>query len=484
MSRSFSCSDPKFNLFNGGLGCSIDGCGQYNKCLSILNDKFIETTGCCRMKILEPNFVTVFVYMLIVPVIGIASLGALGGGIVKRPFLQSILNFDASIAGDITACLMISAQIVNMVFIFLQNHPDVPERPVINYDIAIIYTLAIPVSLCLGSDLANFLPLLPLLSFQILFFLAISPVLIYYARRQNELEDIKDQNSDVVKESALLTMSQQQIQNNNDYTENQAKLYKQLYAEQCQRFPLVPILITLGNFAINELLLLLRSSPYQYSPYFFPEGDINNQNKDKGPCEPWNFYMVLLLTGVNFMITGSVYFFMRKKELLKNTVNFYPHERFFTPPRRFFYVYAAGFLTGFVAGFVGMAAGLTMVVTMVRFKLIAAVAGATANYCYFLICIQVFTSFLVGASQSQGLPVGEQFFFYALGVLAVLTFTNYGYRLLKKYNIGHIIFYIDFAIVILNIMGNIAWGIENGYRDGFHSLEQQPSTCGNFVLDN
>lgn len=31
------------------------------------------------MKILEPNFVTVFVYILIVPVIGIASLGALGG---------------------------------------------------------------------------------------------------------------------------------------------------------------------------------------------------------------------------------------------------------------------------------------------------------------------------------------------------------------------------------------------------------------------
>ncbi|CAD8144664.1 unnamed protein product [Paramecium octaurelia] len=484
MSRPLSCSDPKFNLFNGGLGCTVNGCGQYNKCLTVLNDKLIETTGCCRMKILEPNFVTVFVYMLIVPVIGIASLGALGGGIVKRPFLQTILNFDASIAGDITACLMISAQIVNMVFIFLQNHPDVQERPVINYDIAIIYTLAIPVSMCLGSDLANFLPLLPLLSFQILFFIAISPVLIYYARRQNELEDLKDQNSDIAKESALLTMSQQQIQNQNEYTESQAKIYKQLYAEQCQRFPLVPILISLGNFVVNELLLLLRSSPYQYSPYFFPDGDINNKNKDKGPCEPWNFYMVLLLTGVNLLITSCVYFFMRKKELLKNTVNFYPHERYFTPLRRFFFVYLAGFLTGFVAGFVGMAAGLTMVVTMVQFKLIAAVAGATANYCYFLICIQVFTNFLVGASQSQGLSVGDQFFFYALGVLAVLTFTNYGYKLLQRYNIGHIIFYIDFGIVVLNIIGNIVWGVENGYRDGFRSLEQQPSTCGNYVLDN
>ena len=53
--------------------------------------------------------------------------------------------------------------------VILQNnknsHPDVPERPVINYDIAIIYTLAIPLGLCLGSDLSNFLPLLPSLSF-------------------------------------------------------------------------------------------------------------------------------------------------------------------------------------------------------------------------------------------------------------------------------------------------------------------------------
>lgn len=75
--------------------------------------------------------------------------------------------------------------------------------------------------------------------------------------------------------------------------------------------------------------------------------------------------MVLMLAGVNFIITSVVYFFMRKRELLKDTINFYPHERFFTPPRRFFLVYAAGWATGFVAGFVGMAAGLTMVVTMV-----------------------------------------------------------------------------------------------------------------------
>ena len=52
-----------------------------------------------------------------------------------------------------------------------------------------------------------------------------------------------------------------------------------------------------------------------------------------------------------------------------------------------------------------------------------------------------------------------------------MTFTNYGYKLIEKYKIGHVIFYIDFGIVALNIIGNIVWGIENGYRDGFRSLE-------------
>lgn len=66
----------------------------------------------------------------------------------------------------------------------------------------------------------------------------------------------------------------------------------------------------------------------------------------------------------------------------------------------------------------------------------------------------------------------------------MLTFTNYGYMLLRKYNVGHLIFYIDFGLVALNIIANIVWGVENGSRSGFRALEEQPSTCGNFVLDN
>lgn len=55
---------------------------------------------------------------------------------------------------------------------------------------------------------------------------------------------------------------------------------------------------------------------------------------------------------------------------------------------------------------------------------------------------------------------------------------------MKKYNVGHILFYIDFAIVLLNILGNLAWGLETGYReDGYKSLMASPNLCGKYAAD-
>ncbi|CAD8144561.1 unnamed protein product [Paramecium pentaurelia] len=135
---------------------------------------------------------------------------------------------------------------------------------------------------------------------------------------------------------------------------------------------------------------------------------------------------------------------MRKKELFKNTVYFQPHESYLRPVRNFFLVYKR-------------------------------------------ICCWVYRN---GNWINNG--IGEKFFFLCfrgkelkkiLQNLAVLIFTNYSYRLLQRYNVGHINFYIEFLIVVLNIIGNFVWGIENDYRDGFSSFESQPSTCGNFVID-
>lgn len=97
--------------------------------------------------------------------------------------------------------------------------------------------------------------------------------------------------------------------------------------------------------------------------------------------------MLILLLSVNIVITLVVYFFKRKEEYTKDAVKFFNCERFYTPGTRFWKIYAAGWATGIVAGFMGMAAGLVMITTMAEFGLIAAVAGGTANYCYFIICL-------------------------------------------------------------------------------------------------
>jgi len=43
----------------------------------------------------------------------------------------------------------------------------------------------------------------------------------------------------------------------------------------------------------------------------------------------------------------------------------------------------------------GIAAGLIMVTTMSEFGLMARVAGSTANFCYFIITLNLFGSMLV-----------------------------------------------------------------------------------------
>lgn len=148
-------------------------------------------------------------------------------------------------------------------------------------------------------------------------------------------------------------------------------------------------------------------------------------------------------------------------------------ERYYTPVKRFWIIYACGFGTGFAAGLMGMAAGLVMITTMVEFGLPARVAGSTANFCYFLITCTL----LSGLEVSGKLDVGEQFVFFFIGAVSVLAFTNTGYILMNRRNIGYILFYLDFALVVLNIFGNIAWGIEQGERFGLDSLVSSQSTC-------
>ncbi|CAD8048045.1 unnamed protein product [Paramecium primaurelia] len=481
MSSFFSCEDDQYSLFQGvgTINCNNSTCGQFSVCSNLsFKGQPINQIGCCREGVLYPNAVSIVMYILIIPIIGICSLGALGGGVFKRPFLEAILNINSSTSGDITACLMFSAQIVNQIIIFFQSHPDQPERPLVNFEIGLVYALGIPISMQVGMDLANYLPLLPLMTLQMIFFVAICPVLLYFAKSEEVIENNKQKKSEI--QPSPINTNELNVETNINEEQRISNLFKQFQEESNSRFPLLPILLAFGNFAVNELIIQLRTTSYQVSPYFYPN------DKDFGDqfsaCEPWNFYMLILLFGVNIIFTFFVFFYMRKKELLKNTVSFNMNERYYTPISRFFKIYGAGWATGFIAGFLGMAAGLTLFVTMIEFGLVAAAAAATANYGYFIVCLQVFIQFLVKENQDLSFQIGYQFFFYGIGAIGVLIFTNLGIYMIKKYNIEHIVFYVDFALVLLNMIGNIAWGIQQSERFSYHSLVYNPQSCTAQIL--
>ncbi|CAD8204027.1 unnamed protein product [Paramecium octaurelia] len=469
---SYVCGSSQYSLFQGTntLKCinMKDFCGSYSQCLQVNDQIGPSSYGCCREDYLYPRAANIIVYILIIPIIGIGSLGALGGGVVKRPFLEAVLNFNSGPSGNITACLMFGAQLVNQIIITFQKHPYHPQRPAVNYEVGMIYALAIPLSMQFGQELASYMPLLPVLTLQMMFFIVILPICLLYAKRQEVVEQELDEDY-TDSHISMTTAFKGSIQD-----EAQAALvYKQFLNESHQILPVVPILIAFGSFAANEAVILSRTTLYQTSPYY-PEYINNNSNQKLDPCNPWNFYMMIVLFAVNIFITGLTLLYFRYKEQIKDNVRYKLKERYFTPTRRFFKIYGAGCATGFIAGFLGMAAGLTMFVTMVQFGLVAASAGATANYGYFIVCLQVFVSFMVSDS---GMPIGDQFFFYGIGILGVLIFTNLGYYYINKYKIGHILFYIDFAIVVLNIAGNIAWGVQSNHRSGFNSIVDINQSC-------
>ncbi|CAK92851.1 unnamed protein product (macronuclear) [Paramecium tetraurelia] len=373
---SFSCSQGHFTLFQGKstLGCtnSTNFCGKFSSCVQVSSANGQAINGCCREDYLYPSIANIVVYILIIPIIGIGSLGALGGGVVKRPFLEAVLNFNSGPSGNITACLMFGAQLVNQIIITFQKHPYHPQCPAVNYEVGMIYALAIPLSMQFGEELASYMPLLPVLTIQMMFFIVILPICLLYAKRQEVVEQELDEDytdSHISMASAFKGSIQDEAQ--------AALVYKQFLDESHQILPLIPVLIAFGSFAANEAVILSRSTLSQNSPYF--QTNEQDPNPKLSPCNVWNFYMMILLFAVNILITGTTLLVYRKKEEIKDTVRYKMKERYFTPTRRFFKIYGAGCATGFIAGFLGMAAGLTMFVTMVQFGLVAASAGATAR---------------------------------------------------------------------------------------------------------
>lgn len=104
-------------------------------------------------------------------------------------------------------------------------------------------------------------------------------------------------------------------------------------------------------------------------------------------CTTGNNLILVLLVIVNVAYGAIVYYLGKRRELMMDSVNFKPEERYFTPISRFGLIYLGGCAAGFVSGFIGMGAGLTMVPVMLSYGLIARCASATSALNYFMISL-------------------------------------------------------------------------------------------------
>lgn len=85
--------------------------------------------------------------------IGLTLIAGLGGGILKGIFLQVILNYSLSESTNISYCLIFGSSTINAIILLFESHPSNNKRPIIDFKIAMIFNLAIPLSTGIGATL-------------------------------------------------------------------------------------------------------------------------------------------------------------------------------------------------------------------------------------------------------------------------------------------------------------------------------------------
>ena len=77
---------------------------------------------CVHDPILELTPYTGFVYSLIPIFLGIGVIGGLGSGMIKRPILNLLLNYPASIATQAGDCFLFATTSFNSILLFFEKY--------------------------------------------------------------------------------------------------------------------------------------------------------------------------------------------------------------------------------------------------------------------------------------------------------------------------------------------------------------------------
>ncbi|CAD8062874.1 unnamed protein product [Paramecium sonneborni] len=454
-------------------------CGQFSQC------EFNNATliySCQHDSPFTPKAGIIISYIITPILIGVGILGGMGGGVLKGPLLEMILNYSQGDATHISYCLMFGGTLLNTVLLMFEKNPDDQRRPIINYRIAIIFNLAVPFATNLGSSLSSFLPQLYTLILQELFLFAVAPILWQKAKNAKEAElkisddsqkdrttNLNDSNLNPKIELQNVEGEQQnyEIQDNKKTSiisnlNNNESLYSQFKQESENIIPPMPILFILGSFGLNQIFIQMRSTNPQKPSYVGIED-----------CTWKNDFMIFVLIVANVLYDFFIWQYGTNQEKLFNQINFLPKERYFTPISRFFKIYAGGFMAGFVSGFLGMGAGFVMVPTLLFSGLIPRCASATSAFIYLMISLNNLITLLT----NHYLDWQTIVLFTGLALIGGSVFAKIGYILLGKYKIGYFVILIVFILDIANIISQIYYGVVFGERYGLDYLTHANKKC-------
>ncbi|CAK72559.1 unnamed protein product (macronuclear) [Paramecium tetraurelia] len=413
---------------------------------------------CVHDPILELTPYTGFVYSLIPIFLGIGILGGLGSGMVKRPILNLLLNYPSNIATQVGDSFLFTTTSLNLFFLFFEKHPDIPELPLVNFDICVIFNQAIPLAWSLGALLSQLFPQLAIYLIQLCFLIGATPFLWKFTFRQRQLEQDKRNNKVFVSEKIK---TREEMAKETDLDEKLLNKYEEFYVNDHNKIQIKNICFVIGSFIINQTIILMRSNNY------------NNSIIGLDPCSVENNLIILVLLGANFIYTSLIYWNKRNEEYYKDLVQYRPKHRFFTPRKIFWQYYFAGWLAGFSTGIIGMGGGIIPVAFLLNNKIIAREAAATAAFGSFMISLNSLLQLFL-----QKTITNEQLLtFIGLGIIGLLVFTKPAYMLMNKYKVGFVVLIVDIIQVANNIISIVALIIINSVLFGFDKLLVYHSHC-------
>lgn len=425
-------------------------------CLNLVQDVLCDSTnpcpvlyncidGACVHKDIFPMTQReLFGSVLAIFLVGMANTGGLGGAFISSPILMIIFNYDPLPAIRIVYCMTFGGAIGSFLHSVTGKRKN-SQKPLIDYDLALICTPMLVAGASIGVLLNSFLP--PFLTLGCLVYLMVQSLKKIYrnARIQREKENKPPQQQENPGVE-LRENSRQRL--NSEYREYLSVIHhpelQLIQMEEAMQFPwqkyrefIILLIIMMGLFVIKGTRTFSSLIGIEYCSLSY-----------------WLFYAMSIVV--------CLYFGKKDEKLVAEAQEIKQHalleeppyireqaeNQSFLTPENSKYMSKISFISGILAGMLGIGGGVIMNPIMMEIGVSGEVATATSGlFVLFTSFISMFQTIMTGGVQLKtALYFGPLAFFGALGVSMYLKY------LVNKYKRPSLILY---ALVFITLVGTI-----------------------------